>query len=371
MTFIIATSLRLIAFVPAALLGNIISAAADSKDFRDWHVACDNLRNCSAYGFPADELSSAWIRIERGGAPAAAARITIAGDVAENTRVSLAFDDPALPGLPAGEVTLDKTDSSFDRVVIADPAAVDTLIASLRKAKALAVRRIDPPGGAKSDPETSHISLSGAVAALLWIDEQQQRLGTTTAFIRRGDRPVSSIAPPPPAPVVHAAKPPAAGAAPAALPPKDLKALTGMARKLCDDDERTEHEDASRLAPDVSLHSFSCPGMSGAYNHASVFLIVPDGRPQAATPVKFAYPAAVAGTSASKVAEVQAINASFDQGTLTISTFNKGRGLGDCGQSEEWVFDGRAFQLVLLRSMPQCKGVESDDWPVHYRADRK
>jgi hypothetical protein len=368
-TFIIARSLRLIALVPALFFANVISAAAESKDFRDWHAACDNVRNCSAYGFPADELSSAWIRIERGGAPAATARITIAADVAENTRVSLTFDDPALPGLPAGEVALDKGDGSFDRLAIADPAAVDTLIASLRKAKALAVRRIDPPGGDKSDPQTSHISLSGAVAALLWIDEQQQRLGTATAFIRRGDRPASSMAPPPPAPAVRAARPPAGGAAPAALPPKDLKALTSMARKLCDDDERTEREDAFHLAPDATLHSFSCPGMSGAYNHASVFLIVPDGRPQAATPVKFAYPAAVAGTS--KAAEVLAINAGFDPGTLTISTFNKGRGLGDCGQSEEWAFDGKAFQLVLLRSMPHCKGVESDDWPVHYRADRK
>jgi hypothetical protein len=352
------------------------ASAVEFKDFRDWHVSCDNLRNCSAYGLPGDELSSAWIRIERSGAPAAVARITIAAEVAENTRVSLAFDDPALPGLSAGEVALDKTDSSFNRIVIADPAAVDTLIASLRKAKALVVRRIDPPGGAKSDPETSNISLSGAVAALLWIDEQQQRLGTATAFIRRGDRPASSIASPPPAPAVHAAKPPAAGAAPAGLQPKEIKALTGKAKVLCGDDEHTEHEDAFRLSRDASLHSFSCPDMSGAYNHASVFLIVPDGRPQAATPVNFVYPAAIAAkndakTSEKTAPEVLAINASFDQGTLTISTFNKGRGLGDCGQAEEWVFDGKTFQLVLLRSMPHCKGVESDDWPVHYRADRR
>jgi hypothetical protein len=380
-TFAIAGLLRPVPLLSAAAFTSVLAAAfcdasaATFKDFREWHAACDNLRNCSAYGFPgADDTTSAWIRIERSGAPAATARITIAADVAENTRVALSFDDPALPGLPAAPLALTPTDDAFDRIVIDDPAAVDMLIASLRKAQALVVHRIDPPGGEKSDPETNRISLSGAVAALLWIDEQQQRLGTVTALIRRGDRPASSMAPPPLAPVVHVARPQPAGAAPAALPPKELRALTAKARELCGEDERTEHQDAYRLSKDASLHSFSCPNMSGAYNYASVFLIVPDARPQAATPAKFANPAgttARTGGDQTAVSQEIAINASFDQNTMTLHTFNKGRGLGDCGQAEQWVWDGQAFQLVLLRSMPQCKGVNSGDWPVHYRAERK
>jgi hypothetical protein len=373
-TFTIAGFFRLLPLPVACAVTLAGASAAAFKDFRDWHVACDNLRNCSAYGF-TDDPASAWIRIERPGAPGATARIVIAAEVEEKIRVSLAFDDPALPGLPGGEVALDRTDSAFDRIVIADPAAVDVLIASLRKAKELTVRRIDPPGAAKSDPETSRISLSGAVAALLWIDEQQQRLGTATAFVRRGDRPVSSMPPQPEAPAVHAAKPGPAGAQPADLPPPAIKALTAKAAAACGEGERAKHEDAYRLSRDASLHSFSCPGMSGAYNLASVFMVVPASQPQAAAVVKFAHPAgSTARTGGDNTAGVPlniAINAGFDENTLTLSTFNKGRGLGDCGQAEEWVWDGKAFQLVLLQSMSQCKGVQSDDWPVLYRAERR
>jgi hypothetical protein len=361
--------IRLPALLFAAMAAGA-AAAAEFKDFRDWYVGCDNLRNCSAYGFESDDPSGAWLRIERSGAPAATARITIAADVNDKVKVLLAFDDAALPGLPSGPVGPDRDkadDTVFGRIVIDDPAAVDTMITSLRKAQKIMVRRIDPPGGVKSDPEASQISLAGAVAALLWIDEQQQRLGTPTALIRRGDRPVSSMPPQPEAPVVQAAKPPAGAAR--RLPPAEAKVLTAKARELCSDDERISLDDTWRLSPDTSLHGFSCPGISGAYNFTSVFLIAPDGRPQAARPVTFAYPPGVA-SGASAAGESLAINAGFDQATMTLSTFNKGRGLGDCGAEEERVFDGRTFQLVLLRKMAHCKGVSADDWPVHYRAGR-
>jgi hypothetical protein len=101
---------------------------------------------------------------------------------------------------------------------------------------------------------------------------------------------------------------------------------------------------------------------------ASVFLIVSDAAPFAARAVKFAFPA---GIDAKRAPDALAINASFDPQTMRLSTFNKGRGLGDCGSAEDWVFDGQTFQLVLLRSMPHCKGITDGDWPVHYRAERR
>ena len=56
---------------------------------------------------------------------------------------------------------------------------------------------------------------------------------------------------------------------------------------------------------------------------------------------------------------------------MALSTFGKGRGLGDCGTGEEWVWDGKAFRLALLKTMPHCKGIPIDDWPTLYRAERK
>lgn len=65
------------------------------------------------------------------------------------------------------------------------------------------------------------------------------------------------------------------------------------------------------------------------------------------------------------------INAGFDEETQTLSMFNKGRGLGDCGSQSEWVWDGQAFRLILYKSMPECHGVPEADWATLYRAARK
>ena len=84
---------RVHAFAAAAiLLACQPAAAADVKDFRDWHAACDNLRDCNAYGFDASLSGAAYLRIERGGAPNAPvtrcprARATAPVNVATSTR---------------------------------------------------------------------------------------------------------------------------------------------------------------------------------------------------------------------------------------------------------------------------------------------
>jgi hypothetical protein len=346
------------------------SAAAEFSDFRDWYAACDNLRNCSAYGLQVEEPTYAYMRVERSGAPSASAKITIVADVNDKATVALAFDDASLRGLPSGPVAFKRDgQDSYGRLVIDDPTAVEMLLASIPKARTLVLSRIDPPGSKKSNPETIEISMPGAVAALSWIDEQQQRLGTTTALIRRGDKSASSIPPQPKAPIVQATKPPPTDRAPP--PPSMASVLVAKAKALCGDDDETRLKDTVRLDRDKSLHSFSCPSSSGAYNIHSVFLIVPDANPQAARPVDFAYPTKIGSIEPEPGKAYVATNAGFDGNTMTLSTFSKGRGLADCGTAEDWVWDGQTFRLTLLRKMPHCKGIVDDDWPVLYRAERK
>lgn len=66
-----------------------------------------------------------------------------------------------------------------------------------------------------------------------------------------------------------------------------------------------------------------------------------------------------------------ATHSSFDPKTQTLTAFNKGRGIGDCGTEEAWVFDGNTFRLAELKLMSECKGVGAEDWPVVYRAEAK
>jgi Protein of unknown function (DUF1176) len=203
------------------------------------------------------------VRIARDGTADAPVRITIGVNVDEGVKFKLAFDDPSLPGLPRGAMAgTPRGNEAIKRVAITDPSAVAPLIASLRKASKLIVTRVDPPGASPSDPVVTEISLTGFAAAMLWIDEQQKRVGTVTAVIGRGDKPASAVPPLPAAAVVRVAR-----IAPGPAPKMPSAAVLAKARKACDAaEELTAAEDATRLGGDQVMYWFRCEDMSGAYN---------------------------------------------------------------------------------------------------------
>jgi Protein of unknown function (DUF1176) len=363
------TRIHALAIVATALvLQAAPAAAADYKDFREWLAACDNLRNCSAYGFESVVTGSTYLRIERGGAPNALVKITLAVFADDDITFTVRFNDPSLPGLPDNAIAGTKGDDDLRRVVLTDTVSADMLIASIRKAEKIIVTRTDPPGKKQpSDPLVSEISMSGAVASLLWIDEQQQRLGTVTALIRKGDQPASAIPPQPKAAVIVAAK-----SATGTPPAKHSPALIAKGRALCgEEDEGSKLEDVWPLGGGQFLYSFTCPDSSGAYNYHQSLLIAAGGNAGSARPVKFGWPIKVGDLHEDPSTGAIATNPVFDAKTMTLSTFSKGRGIGDCGAREEWIWDGKAFKLALLKIMPHCKGIPLDDWPALYRAGRK
>jgi hypothetical protein len=354
-------SLALAMFVAAGAISTPVQA--EVKTFRDFVVACDNARDCVAYGLGAD-IVGAYLKIDRGGAPDAIPKITFAVDMPSASSFTMAFDDPALnAALPKGPFSGPAKDESTARVTVSEPASVAALLDALRKAKTLRVTRTDPPGGTASDPAGSELSMAGAVAALLWIDEQQKRLGTTTALIRRGDKPASAVPAPPALPVVIAAK-----ANPAPLDKHLPKAIETKSLTLCGDGEdEAKFDEAKRLSDKQILYSFSCPSLSGAYNQAYAYLIAPEDAPQEARTPDFILPPEQKRNDK----DIILVNADFDATTAKLTTFSKGRGLGDCGSETEWIWDGNAFRVVSYRNMPYCRGVLLDDWPMQYRATRK
>ncbi|MGH6755523.1 MAG: DUF1176 domain-containing protein, partial [Bradyrhizobium sp.] len=64
-------------------------------------------------------------------------------------------------------------------------------------------------------------------------------------------------------------------------------------------------------------------------------------------------------------------NPSVEDDGVTLGSYDKGRGLGDCGDAADWAFDGTAFQPLSYALMDQCRGVTQDDWPVLYRARKE
>ena len=60
------------------------------------------------------------------------------------------------------------------------------------------------------------------------------------------------------------------------------------------------------------------------------------------------------------------VNASWDAKTGQLMSYAKGRGLGDCGSSQSYVWDGSTFRLIEMRMMNQCRGAW--DWIPLWRA---
>jgi hypothetical protein len=347
-----------------ALAAPTASAHASFKDFRDWLAACDNLRNCSAFAVNSEaDDAGAYLRIDRSGAADAPVIVTLSVELRDAKAYTVAFDDSALPGLPTGSLVGEEGEGNdYRRTEIAKGEAADTLIESIRKAKAIVITR-QFADGKKSEDAVSRLSMSGAAASLLWIDDQQKRLDTVTALVRRGAKPASAVPPQPKAPVIVAARPSSAKA-----PEKHPPALLARGRKLCDDnDEKSQIEEVNPLGGGQFLYQFTCPDSSGAYNFMNVFLIGPAGNVQALRPASFRRPAGM-GDDGSDGPSSGLMNPIFDPQTMTLTSFNKGRGYGDCGVEEQWVWNGKAFQLALERSMSECRRIPMDDWPVTWRA---
>ncbi|HYE28511.1 MAG TPA: DUF1176 domain-containing protein [Allosphingosinicella sp.] len=330
------------------ILGLLLAAAvlaaprpAELRTFQDWTVGCDNGAACHAValvpeGWPDDALT---MSVRRG--PEATALPVLAFDLgADSNAASVSADGRRLAVRLAGA-------EGETRVAAADTTA---MIAALRSAGRLQLHAADGrPLGA--------VSLRGASAALLYMDEKQRRTGTATALVRRGTRPAGAGAPPLPVVVAR----PLSSAAELPLTPAQLTALRRKHGCTIAEVGGPDEAESHALGPAETLLLLACG--SGAYNVSHVPFILRRGR---------------AGVRAELAAfDLQQewwkeegkpilINAGWDTASGLLTSFSKGRGLGDCGTMAEYAWDGRAFRLVELREMGECRG--SVDYITTWRA---
>ena len=336
------TLLRTILPATVVLLTPVIGQARATSpaqaSFKSWTVVCDNLRNCEADGFAADEVDKpAILRLTRGGAPGAPASVEIVllDDVGEinGKPLTLAVDGRPILTVRAGENASAKLAA----------AQVGPLLGAARNGTALSIRLEDNAVGL--------VSLAGMVAALRLVDDQQGRVGTVTAMVAKGDAPLSAVPPQPALPVVRRA-PAVAQTGLAAKPPASVKALAAKAECDVDQDTAAGEPEVHRLSADTVLWQVPC--WAGAYNDSSLFVIT-DNKGGAARL------APLEGAD-----DGMATNAQYDPKTRLLGAYDKGRGVGDCGESSEWAWTGRAFVLTHAASMPICQG--QADWPTSYQA---
>lgn len=312
------------------------------KTYGDWTVGCDNARACQAVALvrgAGDRDAYLLLVIERDGTPAAAPSLRVPLDgVPRGAKVTLRIDGAAVAQLVSpggnGGLTL-----PFDR----------KLYAALGQGKRVTL-------GDAAGKTLRSASLTGAAAALLYIDDQQHRLGTRDALIRTGPGPASTAALPP-LPII--VQPPTGTKPPRTLSVKDATRLIGPDNARCDYASGPIEPEAGRLDATHSVVTISHPCGNGAYNvFSSVFVLDERGR---AAPANLDVSADMGGLHNNIVT-----NGDWNAKFRRLTSYARGRGLGDCGTEQSFAWDGTGFRLAEQKQMDECRG--SVDYITTWRA---
>ena len=251
-----------------------------------------------------------------------------------------------------------------EAAAVQDAEALGRIAGRLKTGQSLGVAAT----GRDGKPVSFKVSLSGLAAAMLFLDDKQGRVGKPVAFA-------------PLDPTLDATKQEDIGYKTAVDLPKSAvwpEGWRGIPRALIEKNIARGGCDASnanfagntsvtpwRLDPVVTLYEMGCT--SGAYNFGTRFWSVRAGDFAAAEALMFADTDGGGGWTGLDIL----INATLDPRSGELATFSKGRGIGDCGSSGQWSWDGYKFKLREMRAMDKCEGVGADKWPVVFKAKKK
>ena len=406
---------RFVGYFLATLAGLVFgqpgTALAD-RSFKSWRAAC-NETACSIQSQATG--ARVYLRITRASEPNAPWHVSLTG-----LRGKIGAESPLAFWVNGAPISRLVPKTGYRRVgpahFIADETALVQLFPGLAKGNRLAVSFIHWRGGRR----TVTFSLSGLAPSLRWIDEQQNRAnrqhyvaapgGTGRKVIPVIVQPVlaqtvaapivttQSIAPTtitPPVMGAPASNPPAApppivanqavmarsdAASTATEPSAELETepaetfgLPGpvfqalRADKRCDLDRNDQASFRESIVEDQldanrTLYLLACS--SGAYNTVFRIYIYDRRYPDEAVPELFAAYSSSRGWYGKR----SLINADYDPKTRTISAFEKGRGIGDCGSLERYKWTADGLRLVSYRYWGRCNGSRMPrDWPEIYR----
>jgi hypothetical protein len=348
-------SFRTLTFLMLFAAGS--SAMADTKPnlgaqkfFFDWAAACDNRLACEAVSMQPEETAFEGISLSLTRASSTGdIAITLSGFETKSDRYRIMID-----GRVADTGPINFAASAPIAITGADALRLSRTLA---KGRSLVLR--DGKGA-----ELGKISLKGSGAAFGHIDKVQNRAATKTALVSPGAKSlrVNWM----PAPMIVAKK-----IVPTETTPDATTLVSLIETSSCKEERYGVTEDTAYSLGSIdgkarALVMISCG--AGAYNFASAAYIGTEetaGKWQFA-PAAFDYGGAIRTMDDS----VQLlVNASWDAGTQTMSSYSKGRGLGDCGNAESYVWDGAQFRLISAYGMEQCRGLLG--WLPLWHADVK
>jgi Protein of unknown function (DUF1176) len=346
----------LIALASAPPATSTAERDGEVKVFKDWVVGCDNMRSCHAVSLYSEgdgqeePVGDGYLEvsIKRSGGPLDSPRIRFvikedAGDIIAKIG-GLAVDEDR-------KIIMKLRGADLETEMGGKQAAL--LLAAIGDRRTLNL--VDEKG----EPIAS-ASLRGLKAALRFIDAQQYRVGTVSALVAKGTKPASSLSIPPmlPLPAVRVAALPS-------MPPVTLdEAALAPLRKLDPclqySNEALPNSTTKFDRLDAANTLLILPTTCGGYNPASlIFVIDEKGAARLAPFARFE--GAMIDENGTMV------DPTWDEGARILSTFGRGRGLADCGQVQDFAWDGSRFITVFASTMPECRG--SWDYITTYRRD--
>ena len=328
----------LLTLLPVAAMATSIKAIGEN--YQDWDLVCDNTGTCRMAGYQDESSDPVSILFTRAAGENAAV---------EGKFTILPFGEADRDVQVGQDIEIWLNGKSLGKVKHISDDAPDKLTEEQTKALL---------SGLKKESEirltygktTLKVSDKGAAAAMLKMDEFQQRLNTPSALIRQGQEKHAVLAPQA-APKVEAISVNNHKTIELKRGEKQFKHVLALLRKAYDGcvDEDLESQDITLypLTQNKVLAEALCA--SGAYQSTNYYAVLDD--------------------KLSKVEQVladQYNEAGYDekQGYAFVRGTYKARGIGDCWSGDDAVWNGKIFIRTSEWTTGSCKGFTGGAWQL-------
>lgn len=327
----------LLTLLPVAAMATSIKGIGEN--YQDWDLICDNTGTCRMAGYQDESSDPVSILFAR----AAGENATVEGKL-----TILPFGEADRDVQVGQEIEIWLNGKSLGKVKHISDDAPDKLTEEQTKALL---------NGLKKESEirltygktTLKVSDKGAVAAMLKMDEFQQRLNTPSALIRQGQEKHAVLAPKV-EPKIDAVSVKNRKTIELKHGEKQFNHVLALLRKAnsCDDEDITSQDiTLYPLTQNKVLAEALC--VRGAYQGTNYYAVLDD--------------------KLSKVEQVlaeQYNRAEYDekQGYAFVRGTYKGRGVGDCWSSQDAVWNGKIFIRTSEWTTGSCKGFPGGAWQL-------
>lgn len=328
------------------MVWNNAAVASPYKEIRDTAVSCTNGLACDLSLMAKGENNTLYsVALSRTSGPDTPVRLVIRSTSSLASGSDLVFSADGTDVLTVNVADFD-LDADNNEYTAKDGELGRKLFGLLKDASSLSVSFTADSVG------TTEFSLAGVAGAGLYLDDVQGRLDARDALVRVGAKETA------PAPVRDIT---AFEQLPAALRP-EFEAEESACGFYDPNRFKNGSGFAVALPDDVELFVLPCTD-GGAYNQPYALYQVSSGTlSEVALPIMSEDgPSTISG----------ATNVDWDHSTKTLTAFDKGRGLGDCGSLDTWklrdVPGEVRFALVESRVKDECDGQGEggpETWPL-------